>query len=75
MNVEFPFNLVIHYSICHEDKISKCVCGDTTLSGTCVKEIASPMKTDCSVYINVNDNNNDKDNVTVKVNVNDNANQ
>ena len=36
-----PFNLAFHYSICHEDKISKCICGDKTLSGIC-------MKTDCS---------------------------
>ena len=36
-----PFNLAFHYSICHEDKIGKCVCGDKTLSGIC-------MKTDCS---------------------------
>ena len=36
-----PFNLAFHYSIYHEDKISKCACGDKTLSGIC-------MKTDCS---------------------------
>ena len=36
-----PFNLVFHYSICHEDKIGKCVCGDKTLRGICIK-------TDCS---------------------------
>ena len=36
-----PFNLASHYSICHEDKIGKCVCGDKALSGICVK-------TDCS---------------------------
>ena len=36
-----PFNLAFHYSICHEDKIGKCACGDKTLSGIC-------MKTDCS---------------------------
>ena len=36
-----PFNLVFHYSICHEDKIAKCMCGDKTLSGICIK-------TDCS---------------------------
>ena len=35
------FNLAFHYSIYHEDKISKCACGDKTLSGIC-------MKTDCS---------------------------
>ena len=35
------FNLAFHFSICHEGKISKCVCGDKTLSGIC-------MKTDCS---------------------------
>ena len=43
-----PFNLVFHYSICHGDKISICVCGDKSLSGICIKELASPMKTDCS---------------------------
>ena len=36
-----PFNLAFHISICHEDKIGKCVCGDKTLSGICIK-------TDCS---------------------------
>ena len=36
-----PFNLAFHYSICHEDKIGKCVCGDKTLSSICIK-------TDCS---------------------------
>ena len=43
-----PFNLAFHYSIHHEDKISKCACGDKTLSGICIKELASPLKTDCS---------------------------
>ena len=32
-----PFNLAFHYSIYHEDKISKCADGDETLSGICVK--------------------------------------
>ena len=32
-----PFNLAFHYSICHEDKIGKCVCGDKTLSGIYIK--------------------------------------
>ena len=36
-----PFNLAFHYSICHEDKIGKCACGDKTLSDICIK-------TDCS---------------------------
>ena len=36
-----PFNLVFLYSICHEDKIGKCLRGDKTLSGICIK-------TDCS---------------------------
>ena len=36
-----PFNLAFHYSIYHEDKISKYACGDKALSGIC-------MKTDCS---------------------------
>ena len=36
-----PFNLAFHYSICHEIKIGKCVCGDKTLSSICIK-------TDCS---------------------------
>ena len=65
------FNLAFHYSICHEDKISKCECGDKTLSGICIKKLAqrscfanSPIKTDCS--FNVNDN--------VDVNINDNVN-
>ena len=74
-----PFNLVFHYSICQEDKINKCECGDKTLSGICIKKLAqqsclvnhkrssfanSSIKTDC--FFNVNDN--------VKVNVNDNFN-
>ena len=36
-----PFILAFHCSICLEDKICKCVCGDKTLSGICIK-------TDCS---------------------------
>ena len=32
-----PFNLAFHYSTCHEDKVGKCVCGDKTLSGICIK--------------------------------------
>ena len=36
-----PFDLAFHYSICHEDKIVKCVCVDKTLAGICIK-------TDCS---------------------------
>ena len=43
-----PFNLAFHFSIYHEDKNSKCACGDKTLSGICIKELASPMQTDCS---------------------------
>ena len=50
-----PFNLDFHHSIYHEDKISKCICGDKTLCGICIKKIdseirepASQMKTDCS---------------------------
>ena len=34
------FNLAFHYSICHEDKIGNCACGDKTLSGICIKELA-----------------------------------
>ena len=76
-----PFNLAFHYSICHEDKIIKCECGDKTLSGICIKKFAerscfaiSPIKTDCS--FNVNDNVNviinDNVNVNDDVNVSDN---
>ena len=36
-----PFNLAFYHSIYLEDKISKCACGDKTLSGDC-------MKIDCS---------------------------
>ena len=32
-----PFNLAFHYSMYHEDIISKCACGDKTLSGICMK--------------------------------------
>ena len=60
--------MAFHYSICHEDKISKFVCGDTTLSGTCFMKLASRLKTDCS--FNDSDNVNDKDNVNNNVNVN-----
>ena len=35
------FNLAFHFSICHEDKIGKCVCGDKILTDICIK-------TDCS---------------------------
>ena len=51
-----PFNLAFHYSLYHEDEISKCACVDKTLSGICIKELAwyatdgvrSPIKTGCS---------------------------
>ena len=36
-----PFNLAFHFSIYHEGKISKCECGDKTLSGIF-------MTTDCA---------------------------
>ena len=36
-----PIVLAFHYSMLHEDKISKCACGDKTLKGIC-------MKTNCS---------------------------
>ena len=56
-----PFNLAFHYSIYHEDKISKCARGDKTLSGICINGLAQrscfanlSMKTDCP--FNVNDN-------------------
>ena len=42
------FNLDFHYSINHEDKIIKCICGDKTLSGIYIKKFDSPMKTDCT---------------------------
>ena len=32
-----PFNLAFLYSIGLEDKIAKCMCGDKTLSGICIK--------------------------------------
>ena len=35
-----PFHLAFHYSIYHEDKISKCKCGDETLIGNCIMELA-----------------------------------
>ena len=31
-----PFDLAFHDSICHEDRISKCECGDKSLSGICM---------------------------------------
>ena len=43
-----PFNFAFHYSFYHEDKISKCICGGKTLSGICIKNFDSQMKTDCS---------------------------
>ena len=45
-----PFNLAFHYSICHEDKIGKCVCGDKTLSGICIKTDSSCDSSDESGY-------------------------
>ena len=36
-----PLILAFHYSIYHEDKISKCSCGDKTLSGICMKTVCS----------------------------------
>ena len=79
-----PFNLTFHYSICHEDQIIKCECGDKTLSGVCIKTLAqrsclvnhkrssfvnSPIKTDCSFIVNDNVNVNINANVYVNDNV------
>ena len=36
-----PFILASHYSVYHEDKISKYACGDKALSGICMKTICS----------------------------------
>ena len=68
-----PFNLAFHYSIYHEDKISKCTCGDKTFSGICVK-------TDCSFKdesgynssssINSNSNCNSSSNSSINYNSN-----
>ena len=78
--MDFLFNLAFHYSIYHEDKISKCkcACGDKTLSGICINGLAQrscfanlSMKTDCP--FNDNDNVNVDINDDINVNVNDNV--
>ena len=51
-----PFTLAFHYKIKLRDKISGCACGCESLSGICIKDIASPIgqagvhshKTNCS---------------------------
>ena len=65
---ELPFNLAFHYSIYHEDKISKCACGDKRLNGVCTK-------TDCSFKdesgynssSSINSNSNSNSNFNTKV--------
>ena len=50
------FTLAFRYKIEHKDKISGCACGDESLSGICIEELASPIgeaglhshKTNCS---------------------------
>ena len=69
-----PFNLAFHHSIYHEDKISKCACGEKTLSGIfmivdCSFKDESGYNSSSSVNssssINSNSNSNSKFNTKV----------
>ena len=39
-----PHTLLFHYKIEHKDKVSKCACGNQTISGNCVEEISSKLR-------------------------------
>ena len=52
------FNLVFHYKTEHKDKISGCACGDESLSGICIKELASSSSFKSSSISNSNSNSN-----------------
>ena len=39
-----PHTLLFHYKIEHKDKVSKCACGNQTISGNCVEEISSKIR-------------------------------
>ena len=38
-----PFTLAFHYKKEHKDEISKCVCGEQSLSGICINEFVSQV--------------------------------
>ena len=61
-----PFKLAFHYLIYHEEKISKCACGDKTLSGIC-------MITDCSFKDESGYNSNSRSNPSSSINSNSNS--
>ena len=39
-----PHTLLFHYKIEHKDKVSKCACGNQTISGNCVEKISSKLR-------------------------------
>ena len=39
-----PHTLLFHYKIEHKDKVSKCGCGNQTVSCICVEEISSKLR-------------------------------
>ena len=39
-----PHTLLFHYKIEHKDKVSKCACGNQTISGNCVEEISYKLR-------------------------------
>ena len=39
-----PHTLLFHYKIEHKDKVSKCACGNQTISVNCVEEISSKLR-------------------------------
>ena len=39
-----PHTLLFHYKIEYNDKVSKCACGNQTISGNCVEEISSKLR-------------------------------
>ena len=39
-----PRSLLFHYKMEHKDKVSKCACGDQTISDNCVGGITSELR-------------------------------
>ena len=72
---ELPFNLAFHYSKCHEDKISKCACGDNSESDICMKtDISLNTRNGNPVNPNPNPNSNSNPNPNPNPNPNSNPN-
>ena len=67
-----PFNFAFHYSIYHEDKISKCACGDKTLSGICTKTHSS-FKNESSINASSSINSSSSINPSSSINSNSNS--